>query len=116
LCRQAIAANVFGKRKNGLRMHWRAHGNPVYALTAHGLGTAAPVQRGLLGVVMAWQWSVPAFRDGMTGQPIWSLPSRARSARCAGGEWPQRGRSKGVLRWRAGQNKTANTYVIEISI
>jgi len=66
---------------------------------------------------MAWQWSVPAFPDGMTGQPIWSLPSRASSARCAvGGERPQRGRSKGVLRWRAGQNKTANTYVIEIPL
>jgi len=38
-------------------------------------------KRGLLGGVMAWQGSVPAFPDGMTGQPIWSLHWRVRSER-----------------------------------
>src|SRR5437870_12482985 len=38
-------------------------------------------KRGLLGGVMAWQGSVPAFPDGMTGQPIWSLHRRVRSER-----------------------------------
>src|SRR5438093_423406 len=38
-------------------------------------------KRGLLGGVMAWQGSVPASPDGMTGQPIWSLHRRVRSER-----------------------------------
>src|SRR5499427_7531759 len=32
-----------------------------------------------LCTLMAWQWSAPAFHDGMPGQPIWSLQWRAHS-------------------------------------
>src|SRR5215467_770303 len=83
----SLPAGNFGKRVGKTNKRANALAGPrqshLYALTAHGLRTAAPVQRGLLGVVMAWQRPVPAFPDGMTGQPIWSLHSRARSARCA---------------------------------
>jgi hypothetical protein len=37
-------------------------------------------QSTLLDAVMAWQWSAPAFHDGMPGQPIWSLHCRGHSA------------------------------------
>jgi hypothetical protein len=37
-------------------------------------------QSTLLDAVMAWQWSAPAFHDGMPGQPIWSLHCRRHSA------------------------------------
>src|SRR6476661_8827004 len=37
-------------------------------------------QSTLLDAVMAWQWSGPAFHDGMPGQPIWSLHCRGHSA------------------------------------
>jgi len=89
----SLPAGNFGKRVGKTNKRANALAGPrqshLYALTARGLRTAAPVPRGLLGVVMAWQRPVPAFPDGMTGQPIWSLHSRARSARCAlGGERP----------------------------
>src|SRR5258708_35875254 len=37
-------------------------------------------QSTLLDAVMPWQWSGPAFHDGMPGQPIWSLQCRRQSA------------------------------------
>src|SRR5438105_6692970 len=49
----------------GLDRAWFAHGGSGSNGAARG--------------VMAWQGSVPAFPDGMTGQPIWSLHWRVRS-------------------------------------
>src|SRR6184192_2085726 len=60
-------------------------------------------KRGLLGGVMAWQQgSVPAFPDGMTGQPIWSLHWRVRSERrTIGGSTSGKFETVLSLRWRA---------------
>ena len=75
---------------------------PVWALTAHGLRTAAPVQTRAARGVMAWQGSVPAFPDGMTGQPIWSLHWRVRSERrTIGGSTSGKFETVLSLRWRA---------------
>src|SRR5262245_20138461 len=37
---------------------------------------------------MAWQWSTPAFRGGMPGEPIWSLHRRRHSASRRPRPWP----------------------------
>src|SRR5215469_8730599 len=56
------AENAFGKRGNSLRTPsaWAERSAPLCTL-------------------MAWQWSAPAYLDGMPGQPICSLQWRAHS-------------------------------------
>src|SRR4029450_6796305 len=67
------AENAFGKSKNR-----------IATANAISLRSALGFKRALLGAVMAWQWSVPAFRSGMPGEPIWSLHWRVHSASRAG--------------------------------
>src|SRR5262249_46937247 len=61
------AENAFGKRGNRFANAISLRGAPARQST-------------LLGAVMAWQWSAPAFRGGMPGEPIWSLHWRRHSA------------------------------------
>src|SRR5215831_9268554 len=78
------AENAFGKRGNRVA-------------NAISLGRALGPQRTLLDAVMAWQWSAPAFHDGMPGQPIWSLQWRAHSA--SRRPAPLRSESRWPRRW-----------------
>src|SRR5262244_2226155 len=69
------AENAFGKRGNRFANAISLRGAPARQST-------------LLEAVMAWQWSAPAFRGGMPGEPIWSLHWRAHSASRRLPPWP----------------------------
>src|SRR5262245_42301388 len=69
------AENAFGNDKTGSR-------------TPSACAARLASKGALLGAVMAWQWSAPAFRGGMPGEPIWSLHWRAHSASRRLPPWP----------------------------
>src|SRR5215471_17989692 len=70
-----LAENAFATTKTGSR-------------TPSACAARLASKRTLLGAVMAWQWSTPAFRGGMPGEPIWSLRWRRHSASRRLPPWP----------------------------
>ena len=81
------------------------------AVTCAGRSTT---KRALRGAVMAWHWSVPAFRGGMPGEPIWSLQWRAHSASRRRAPWRSKSRWP-RQRWRPQGARCAVVCLFQIA-